>query len=61
MECRAYEKDKVCAHEASTGLINAQLMTNKHILEAFVHEDEEDNPEDLKVLIEIEYEHAKSY
>ena len=41
------EKDKVCAHEASTGLINAQLMTNKHILEVFVHEDEEDNPEEF--------------
>ena len=27
------EKDKMCAHEASTGLINAQLMTNTHILE----------------------------
>ena len=44
------EKDKVCAHEASTGLINAQLMTNTHILEVFVHEDEETDPQDLKVL-----------
>jgi riboflavin synthase len=42
------EKDKVCAHEASTGLIQAQLMTNTHILEVFVHEDEEPNPKDLK-------------
>ena len=24
--------DKQCAHEASTGLIRAQLMTNRHIL-----------------------------
>ncbi len=32
--------DKVCAHEASMGIIIAQLMTNKHILEVFVHEDE---------------------
>ena len=48
------EKDKVCAHEASTGLINAQLMTNKHILEVFV-------PEDLKVLAENRArEHAKN-
>lgn len=55
------EKDKVCAHEASTGLINAQLMTNKHILEVFVHEDEEDNPKDLKVLAENRArEHAKN-
>ncbi len=34
------EKDKMCAHEASSGLIMAQLMTNKHIIEVFVHEDE---------------------
>ena len=42
------EKDKVCAHEASTGIIQAQLMTNKHILEVFVHEDESDDPDELK-------------
>ena len=40
------EKDKMCAHEASTGLINAQLMTNTHILEVFVHEDEEEESEE---------------
>ena len=34
------EKDRMCAHEASTGLIAVQLMTNKHIIEVFVHEDE---------------------
>lgn len=34
------EKDKNCAHEASTGLIAAQLMTDRHIIEVFVHEDE---------------------
>jgi len=34
------DKDKMCAHEASSGLIMAQLMTNKHIIEVFVHEDE---------------------
>jgi riboflavin synthase len=32
--------DKMCAHEASQGLITAQLMTNKHIIEVFVHEHE---------------------
>jgi riboflavin synthase len=36
----AADKDRMCAHEASSGLIMAQLMTNKHILEVFVHEDE---------------------
>jgi riboflavin synthase len=44
--------DKVCAHEASTGLIHAQLMTNTHIIEVFVHEDEGNDEKDLKVLAE---------
>jgi riboflavin synthase len=39
--------DKQCAHEASTGIINAQLQTNKHILEVFVHMDEAKNEKDL--------------
>ncbi|MBI2656650.1 riboflavin synthase [Candidatus Woesearchaeota archaeon] len=32
--------DKQCAHEAAMGLQAVQLMTNKHILEVFVHMDE---------------------
>jgi len=32
--------DKQCSHEASLGIQRAQLMTNKHILEVFVHMDE---------------------
>jgi riboflavin synthase len=36
--------DQVCAHEASQGLMQAQLMTSTHILEVFVHENEEDDP-----------------
>lgn len=32
--------DKQCAHEASLGLVYAQLLTNKHILEVFIHEEE---------------------
>ncbi|MBR3213580.1 MAG: riboflavin synthase [Methanosphaera sp.] len=43
--------DKLCAHEASTGLIQAQLMTNTHIIEVFVHEDEGINDKDLKELM----------
>lgn len=42
--------DKVCAHEASTGLIQVQLMTSKHIIEVFVHEDEASSPKELKKL-----------
>ena len=32
--------DKTCAHEASMGIIYCQLMTNRHVIEVFVHEDE---------------------
>lgn len=39
--------DKQCAHEASQGIIQAQLMTNKHIIEVFVHEDEGKDDKDL--------------
>jgi len=39
--------DKTCAHEASTGIMMAQLLTSTPILEVFVHEDEEENPSDL--------------
>ncbi len=48
----AAEKDKVCAHEASSGLISAQLMTNKHIIEVFVHEDEASDERTLAWLAE---------
>ncbi|HQD27022.1 MULTISPECIES: riboflavin synthase [Methanoculleus] len=46
------EKDKVCAHEASQGLILCQLMTNKHIIEVFVHEDEAKDEKELAWLME---------
>jgi riboflavin synthase len=53
--------DKTCAHEASLGLIQAQLMTNTHIIEVFVHEDEADNPKDLlKIMDNRAREHAKN-
>lgn len=32
--------DEVCAHEANIGLIQAELMTNTHILKIFFHEKE---------------------
>ncbi|AXI24971.1 riboflavin synthase [Methanofervidicoccus sp. A16] len=44
------EKDKVCAHEASQGIMMAQLMTNKHIIEVFVHEDEAKDEKELEWL-----------
>lgn len=43
-------KDKTCAHEASTGLILCQLMTNTHIIEVFVHEDEAKDANELAYL-----------
>ncbi|MBU0761856.1 MAG: riboflavin synthase, partial [Candidatus Altiarchaeota archaeon] len=45
------EKDRVCAHEASQGLINAQLMCDKHIIEVFVHEDEAQDEKNLKKIV----------
>ncbi len=39
--------DKQCAHEASIGLQTAQLMTNIHILEVFVHMDEAKKEKDI--------------
>lgn len=39
--------DKTCAHEASQGIMLAQLLTNTHVLEVFVHEDESDDPGEL--------------
>lgn len=44
--------DKQCAHEASTGLIQAQLMTNTHVIEVFVHEDEAETESRLAELCE---------
>jgi len=39
--------DKQCAHEASTGIIQVQILCNKHILEVFVHEDEGKDEKEL--------------
>ncbi|ODS37575.1 riboflavin synthase [Candidatus Altiarchaeales archaeon WOR_SM1_SCG] len=44
--------DKTCAHEASQGIIRAQLMTNKHIIEVFVHEDEAETDKELAKLMD---------
>ena len=44
--------DKQCAHEASMGLIQTQLICNKHIIEVFVHEDECKSDKELVWLAE---------
>jgi len=55
------EKDRLCAHEASQGLIQCQLMTNHHIIEVFVHEDEAKDDKELAWLAERRArEHAEN-
>jgi riboflavin synthase len=46
------EIDKQCAHEASQGIMMAQLMTSTPILEVFVHEDEADDPSVLATVFD---------
>ncbi len=46
------EIDRVCAHEASTGLIQVQLMIDRHIIEVFVHADEASTDRELALLTE---------
>jgi len=53
--------DKQCAHEASSGLITAQLLTNKHVIEIFVFEDEAQNEKELANLADRRArEHARN-
>lgn len=53
------EIDNKCAHEASMGLIQAQLMTNKHILGVFVHSFEAENDKQLKdIMINRTHKHT---
>jgi len=55
------EIDKICAHEASQGIISVQLLTNKHIIEVFVHEDEAKDEKELAWLMERRTrEHAQN-
>ena len=55
------EVDKVCAHEASQGIMLAQLLTNTHVLEVFVHENEEDDPAKLAaVCVDRARKHARN-
>ena len=44
--------DKQCGHEASQGIMLAQLLTSTPILEVFVHEDEADDPAVLASVFE---------
>ncbi len=39
--------DQQCGHEASIGIQQAKLMTNKHIIEVFIHENEAWNADEF--------------
>src|SRR5580698_612854 len=53
--------DEVCAHEASQGIMLAQLLSSTHILEVFVHENEEDDPAALAaVCVDRARKHARN-
>jgi len=53
--------DKQCAHEASLGIIAAQLLTSRHIMEVFVYEDEVETDKELAWLAERRArEHAQN-
>src|SRR3974390_2998460 len=53
--------DQVCAHEASQGIMLAQLLTSTHILEVFVHENEEEDPVKLAaVCVNRARKHARN-
>lgn len=53
--------DAQCAHEASIGLIQAQLMTNTHILGVFVHGFEAKTDQELReIMIDRTRKHAKN-
>ena len=53
--------DKQCAHEASLGIIAAQLLTSTHIIEVFVYEDEVETEQELAWLADRRTrEHAQN-
>ncbi len=57
----SHKLDETCAHEANMGIMNAQLMTNKHILSVFVHESETDNDKELlDICIDRTKKHARN-
>jgi riboflavin synthase len=55
------EIDKQCAHQASIGIITAQVLTSRHILEVFVYEDEAEAEQELAWLADRRTrEHAQN-
>jgi riboflavin synthase len=53
--------DEVCANQASMGIQWAKLLTNKHIVEATIHEIESDDPKELaEMAVDRAAKHAKN-
>ncbi|MEM2204192.1 MAG: riboflavin synthase [Sulfolobales archaeon] len=53
--------DKLSYLALSIGLINVQLMTNKHVIDVTVHEDEAESEEELyKIAIDRSRKHAEN-
>ena len=52
------EIDKQCANQASIGIIIAQVLTGKHVIEVFVHEDE---AEDERKLLEMAEDRSRKH
>ncbi len=53
--------DQVCAHEASQAIMLAQLLTNTHVLEVFVHENESsDSLELAEICVQRARKHARN-
>ncbi len=53
--------DKQSAQVASSGLVTVQLMTNKHVIEVFVHEDEAKSDNELyKIAKDRAEKHAQN-
>ncbi len=53
--------DKISAQVASQGIMQVQLMTRKHVIEVFVHEDESNDEKELaKVCHNRARDHAKN-
>ncbi|MFH0890007.1 MAG: riboflavin synthase [Candidatus Aenigmatarchaeota archaeon] len=56
-----HKLDETCAHEANMGIMQAQLMTNKHILGVFVHEIETNDEKDLySICVDRVTKHARN-
>lgn len=53
--------DKLSYLALSTGLITVQLMTNKHVIDVTVHEDEAESEEDLyRIAVDRARKHAEN-